>query len=290
MADAALAERLADISMSSQDFKQYTKMAARVGAQLHALRSVLSSAEQSGSERVWLRNQSVGDLDDTRLVDGSAWERNIYKRRGVDDSSPFAGEEDQRPAKLHFVFDVSGSMYRFNGSDGRLMRSLETALMIMEGFRGQDAKYEYCVTGHSGDSPSIPLVEYGAPPANEAKRLEVLQTMVAHSQFTFPGDHTLQATRDAVHAMGRADAPGGGKFVFVVSDANLRRYGIPVSSLAKVATADPSVKCFVIFIASIGDEAQQIVASLPPGKGFACMNTEQLPGVFQRILSSQLGK
>jgi len=290
MADAALAERLLDISMSSRDHKEYTGMVQRVGAQLHALRSVFASAEQSGSERVWLRNQSVGDLDDTRLVDGSAGERNIYKRRGVDDSSPFAGEEEQLPAKLHFVFDVSGSMYRFNGSDGRLMRSLETALLVMEGFRGQERKYDYCVTGHSGDSPSIPLVPYGAPPPNEARRLEVLQTMVAHSQFTFPGDHTLQAIRDAVHDMGRTDAPEGGKYVFVVSDANLKRYGIPVGSLARVATADPSVKCFVIFIASIGDEAKQIVQALPPGKGFACMDTEQLPSVFQRIFSSQFSK
>ncbi len=287
MADAALAERLQDISMSSRDHKEYTSMVQRVGAQIHALRSVLASTEQSGSERVWLRNQSVGDLDDSRLVDGSAGERNIYKRRGVDESSPFAGDEDQRPARLHFVFDVSGSMYRFNGADGRLMRSLETALLVMEGFRGHERKFEYCVTGHSGDSPSIPLVKYGAPPANEARRLEVLQTMVAHSQFTFPGDHTLEATRDAVRDMGRSDAPDGGKYVFVVSDANLRRYGIPVSSLVKVATADPSVKCFVIFIASIGDEARQIVQAMPPGKGFACMDTEQLPSVFQRIFSSQ---
>ena len=33
--------------------------------------------------------------------------------------------------------DVSGSMYRFNGYDGRLERTLEAALMVMEAFDNQ---------------------------------------------------------------------------------------------------------------------------------------------------------
>lgn len=32
------------------------------------------------------------------------------------------------------VVDVSGSMYRFNGHDGRLDRTMESILMVMEAF------------------------------------------------------------------------------------------------------------------------------------------------------------
>ena len=286
MAEAALSERLADIGMSRGDHAEYQRLMARVGSQVHALKSVLASAQHAGTERVWLKNQSVGDLDDTRLVDGTAGERAIFKRRAVVEDSTHAGAEQGQPVKLHFVFDVSGSMFRFNGQDGRLFRSLETALMIMEGFRGQEAKYQYCMTGHSGDSADIPLVPYGAPPADEGERLAVLQTMVAHSQFTFPGDHTLEATAGAVASMAQQDAPKGGKYVFVVSDANLRRYGIPVSALAKAATSHPDVRTYSIFIASMGDEAQRTVDGMPPGTAFAALDTEKLPSIFQRIFAS----
>ena len=42
------------------------------------------------------------------------------------------------PAKLgkliRLLCDVSGSMYRFNGHDGRMDRQLEAMLMVMEAF------------------------------------------------------------------------------------------------------------------------------------------------------------
>jgi len=34
--------------------------------------------------------------------------------------NPNPNQERQRPRRLTFVMDVSGSMYRFNGYDGRL--------------------------------------------------------------------------------------------------------------------------------------------------------------------------
>ena len=52
------------------------------------------------------------------------------------------------------------------------------------------------------------------------------------AQFCFSGDHTVEATERAI---GEAAAGGGDDgepaYVFVVSDANLRRYGIPPSAL-----------------------------------------------------------
>ena len=43
-----------------------------------------------------------------------------------------AAQEKPRPRRLTFVMDVSGSMYRFNGHDGRLNKMLETTCLVME--------------------------------------------------------------------------------------------------------------------------------------------------------------
>ena len=41
---------------------------------------------------------------------------------------------------MKILCDVSGSMYRFNGQDGRLDRQLEALLMVMEAFEGYEQK------------------------------------------------------------------------------------------------------------------------------------------------------
>ena len=48
--------------------------------------------------------------------------------------------------------------------------------------------------------------------------------MAAHAQFCRNGDCTLEATRCAIQDV--VGAPADGYFVFVVSDADLARYGI----------------------------------------------------------------
>ena len=50
------------------------------------------------------------------------------------------GSPQQKPKLIKLLCDVSGSMYRFNGQDGRLDRQLETILMVMEAFEGYDNK------------------------------------------------------------------------------------------------------------------------------------------------------
>ena len=47
------------------------------------------------------------------------------------------GSDQVYPKHIRLVVDVSGSMYRFNGYDGRLERTLEAALMVMEAFDNQ---------------------------------------------------------------------------------------------------------------------------------------------------------
>ena len=59
--------------------------------------------------RIWLRNQTSGDLDDAKLVDGVSGERNIYKRRG-EASTRFGAPPVGKKRLLHFVVDISGSM------------------------------------------------------------------------------------------------------------------------------------------------------------------------------------
>ena len=53
-------------------------------------------------------------------------EKNVYRKRGT--AAPQIGLPQSLPKRLHFVMDVSGSMYRFNGVDKRLERLLETTV------------------------------------------------------------------------------------------------------------------------------------------------------------------
>ena len=43
---------------------------------------------------------------------------------------------------IRLVVDVTGSMYRFNGYDGRLDRTLEAVLMVMEAFEAYHTKFK----------------------------------------------------------------------------------------------------------------------------------------------------
>lgn len=65
---------------------------------------VLEQAESRARERTWLRNQTSGELDDGKLVDGVTGERLIYKRRGEEEPTP--GALPSKPKVLRFVMDV----------------------------------------------------------------------------------------------------------------------------------------------------------------------------------------
>ena len=57
-------------------------------------------------------------------------------------SFPQMGSPQQKPKRLRLVVDVSGSMYRFNGVDGRLERSMEAVCMVMEAFENYEEKFK----------------------------------------------------------------------------------------------------------------------------------------------------
>ena len=185
------------------------------------LRSVLLSVEARERERVWLKGQVVGELDDARLVDGVLGEKNVFKRRGHNPNPP-PSQRQHLPKRLIFVVDVSSSMANFN-ADERLDRLCATTLMVMEAFTGLGHKYEYAIVGHSGETAWLPLVAMGSPPSGRAARLGVIRAMIQHSSTCRSGDHTLDAGRRAVLEL--ASEPADDRFVFLVSDANLEGYG-----------------------------------------------------------------
>lgn len=61
--------------MSSVDFERYQAARAAVALHIQQLRTVFESAEAKCKERVWFHNQSAGDLDDRKLVDGVLGEK-----------------------------------------------------------------------------------------------------------------------------------------------------------------------------------------------------------------------
>lgn len=52
------------------------------------------------------------------------------------------GTPQQKPKRLRLLADVSGSMYRFNGVDGRLERSMEAVCMVMEALESYEHKFK----------------------------------------------------------------------------------------------------------------------------------------------------
>jgi len=79
-------------------------------------------------------------------------------------------------------------MYRFDGMDGRLERSMAAVVLLMEALDGVDPRrITYEITGHSGDSSKIALVPYDHPPAHIGERAKVVLQMLAHAQYTWSG-------------------------------------------------------------------------------------------------------
>ena len=80
--------------------------------------------------------------------------------------------------------------------------------------------------------------------------------MIAESQFCWTGDHTIEATQTAIRNVAKTKAEN--RYVVVLSDANLSRYGIKPSDFSKLMFSDPTVKVYAIFIGSLGDQARRL--------------------------------
>lgn len=70
----------------------------------------MSNLQDKGKERQWIRHQTFGDLDDTKIIEGVTGEVNIYRRRA--ERLPELGIPLEKPKHLRLLVDLSGSMYR----------------------------------------------------------------------------------------------------------------------------------------------------------------------------------
>ncbi|XP_075977606.1 von Willebrand factor A domain-containing protein c12.2 [Anticarsia gemmatalis] len=280
----AFADRLKEINMSEYDAKLYGQFYRAVQPQIGALRGVLAELQAKKKERQWSRHQTSGELDDGKIIEGLAGERSIYRRRNEQEPPP--GAPPDTPKRLRLVLDVSGSMYRFNSYDGRLERSMEAVVLLTEALKGYEARIRYDMFAHSGEEHALELVRVDRPPDNEKQRLQIIRTMHAHAQFCWSGDNTLPAAKHAISSLASEDADEA--IVLILSDANLRRYGIQPEELGTILTSDHRVQAHVIFIGSLGDEANSLLRRLPAGHAHVCMDVASLPQIMQQIFASSL--
>lgn len=180
IAQQEYAKRLKEIEMSEYDANVYKQFYDKVSRQVGLLKNVVDSLEAREKERRWAKHQTSGDLDDNKLIEGMAGEKAIYRKRVELD--PEAGTVQKKPKLLTLLVDVSGSMYRFNGYDQRLHRSLETVLLVMESLSGKKEKIKYNLVGHSGETFEANFSSFDKPPKNEKERLDLLKKMMLHSQ------------------------------------------------------------------------------------------------------------
>jgi len=303
MAERALESRLAELGMGQEEAQLYSGMRSRVGLEIARLRGILASAPRRGGddERVWLRHETSGELDDAKVVDMFTGSRSVFKRRADAPPPDLASPAGARPERVTLLLDCSASMYRFDGEDGRLHRQLEAAVMVMEAAAGLEHRWALRIVGHSGDGPGIDLLSDGRLgrragargaaagdgrlPTTDGGRWAVLQRVIAHTRFCASGDSTLEAIQ--LEADRLAAAPGGGGgLVIAVSDANLRRYGIRNEWLANALSsrAADGVDAHYVAIAQFGGEGEELARALPSGRGHVCEDPRELPGVLRRVL------
>lgn len=70
MAMESLKKRLEEIDMSMSSAQDYYSYLHQVENQINQLRVVLQGLQAKSKERVWLRHQTSGDLDDGKLIEG----------------------------------------------------------------------------------------------------------------------------------------------------------------------------------------------------------------------------
>ena len=91
---------------------------------------------------------------------------------------------------------------------------------------------------------------------------------------------TERAVREVLEEADEVDD----RIVIVVSDGNLGRYGITPEELKAAMQIDPSVQCYLVFIAEAG-AAEWLVSQLPLQSAYACMDLESLPSTLKDIFA-----
>lgn len=105
----AFEAKLKEINMSASSFQVYNEFSQPIQGQVKQLRTILNSLQTKQKERSWLKHQTVGDIDDSKLIEGIVGDKNIYRKRGEHEPEP--GQPPNKPKRLKIVADVSASMY-----------------------------------------------------------------------------------------------------------------------------------------------------------------------------------
>ena len=277
MAKEALDQKLKELDLGEQDWERYNNLRDGVALQIQQLKVLLKDIRRRKEERTWLRRQVTGEFDDSRLVDAIAGEKDVFKRRGVAMTSNTMNLASEQ-IRVKLVVDVSASMYRFNGYDGRLQRLLEACLMIMESLRDDD-RFQLEIVGHNGTSAIIPLVDSKSS-LDESNQLKVLEGMYAHTQYTYAGDQTLEAIDSAVHKAKTGD------LILIITDANLKRYRIEADEVSELIDKH-GVHTHLIMIGSMGEEANELARKITPkGHAQVCLDSSDLPVLIKSIVAN----
>ncbi|KAJ6481917.1 AAA domain-containing protein [Mycena sanguinolenta] len=285
MARQELQRRLEELDMSVSQAAGYGELLKATEAHMVSLHDLLEHLAAKEEERVWVKRQTDGELDDSRLTEGITGEATVYKRRGMD--KPELGRPQMKPKRIRFLFDLSASMYRFQ-YDGRLQRSMETAVMLMETFDhlSRKEKYVWDMYGHSGDGADIQLVDALKPPTEMKDRWKVVEKMLMIPQYAFAGDYTVEAIEKGVKDVAAFDADDW--FVIAITDANFGRYLIKPEDISRAMRRDPKVHTALVCIGE-GAEATWIPKSIP-GRGYRVTNTADIPTVLRSILSTMVDR
>lgn len=70
MGRKAFQEKLKEIGMSAYDHNIYSEYSNAITRQVQSLRIILGNLQAKSKERQWTRNQTSGELDDVKLIDG----------------------------------------------------------------------------------------------------------------------------------------------------------------------------------------------------------------------------
>lgn len=114
----------------------------------------------------------------------------------------------------------------------------------------------------------------------------MLQRMAAHMQYCHPGDQTYEGTRLAIEET--ATRVADERFVFVISDADLARYGKSPAEWNEILKGQPSVRAYAVLIASNEQEADRISEAIDVGRAYVCTDTAQLASTFEKIFQASV--
>ena len=125
---------------------------------------------------------------------------------------------------------------------------------------------------------------------NERMMMQILEEMIAHSQFCWSGDNTLPATEiaiDRVSALAEEEE-NVERLVIVITDANFGRYRISSEEVSRTMRKSHYVNTHMVQVAGLRDEAEEFARKLPVGRAHICKASSDLPSILRQILTSSM--